>query len=354
MTILVSDPGAERRRYSEEIDAALQRVLASGTFVLGPEVDKFESDFADYIGTKYAVGVANGTDAISLGLRALGIGEGDEVITVSHTAGASVAGIVQSGATPVLVDVDPVTYTLDPNALSAALSPRSRGVMPVHLYGHASNLDLIGDFCRENSLALIEDVSQAHGGRWKGQRLGSFGHISVFSCYPTKNLGALGDAGVVTTSDSAVARRIRGLRQYGWESRNFSEYPGVKLLHLDAMNERRRVLASRYSQMLVGSSIDIPVTDLDCEHANHLYVVQTDRRSDFMKALEHRGIGTGIHYPFPVHRQPGFKENVRVAGDLLATEALSSRVVSLPLHSELEPQDHTIVIEAIEAWANPQ
>jgi len=347
--IPVTDPGAQYEVFRKEIEVAIRRVLDSGYYILGPEVEAFENEFAQYVGTQFAVGVANGTDALSLALRALDIGHGDEVITVSHTAVATVAAIEQAGARPVLVDIEPGFLTLDPTLLSEALTERTRAVVPVHLYGQAADIKPIQNFCNAHGLALVEDVSQAHGSRYDGRRLGSFGDISIFSCYPTKNLGALGDAGLVVTNDQTLADRVRRLRQYGWVDRNFSIEPGVnsrideiqaailrvKLLHLDANNERRREISNIYSKALRGLRIKVPQVREGSEHVFHLYVAQVNERDAFRERLATAGVQTAIHYPLPIHRQPAYLERVRTATSMSVTDHAASYLVSLPMFPEL-------------------
>jgi dTDP-4-amino-4,6-dideoxygalactose transaminase len=359
--IPLTDPHAQYVRLRREIDDAIRRVLDSGWLILGPEVDAFESEFAEFIGTRNAIGVANGTDGIALALRGLGIGAGDEVITVSHTAVATVAAIEQAGAVPVLVDVDMETLTLDSSQLDSVLTRRTRAVMPVHLYGRAANLDPIKNFCDQHGLALIEDVSQAHGARWSGRRLGAFGHVGVYSCYPTKNLGALGDAGVIVTSDSALAARLRRLRQYGWQERNTSLEPGintrldelqaailrVKLAHLDAGNDRRAEIAHVYSRDLAGLPVHLPAQATAGEHVYHLFVVQSDDRDALMARLADSGVQSGVHYPRPVHLQPAYAGRVRTAPCMTVTENAAARVLSLPIYPELTDARQRDVVSAL-------
>ena len=351
--IPVTDPGAQLAALRPEIDEAISRVLESGYYILGPEVEAFEREFAAYVGTTQAVGVANGTDALALGLRALGIGPGDEVITVAHTAVATVAAIEQAGATPVLVDVEPGFLTLDPELMVEVLSERTRAVVPVHLYGQAADLTRIQSFCQLSGLALVEDVSQAHGATWNGARLGSLGHIGVFSCYPTKNLGALGDAGIVVTNDSAVADRLRRLRQYGWQERNKSLEPGVnsrldeiqaailrvKLRHLDENNDRRRAIAGNYSMAFEGLQITTPSIRSDTTHVFHLYVAEVQHRDNFRQKLENMGIQTALHYPIPIHMQFAYRDRLRTSPGMTVTEQSSSRIVTLPLFPEMTEMD---------------
>ncbi len=358
--IPVADPRAQYQVFRQEIEVAIRRVLESGYYILGPEVEAFENEFAQYIGTQFAIGVANGTDALSLALRALDIGPGDEVITVSHTAVATVAAIEQAGATPVLIDVEPGCLTLDPALLGQALTDRTRAVVPVHLYGQAAAIHEIQDFCHRHNLALVEDVSQAHGARYRGGRLGSFGDISIFSCYPTKNLGALGDAGIVVTNDPALADRVRRLRQYGWVDRSFSIEPGVnsrideiqaailrvKLPYLDANNERRREIANSYSKAFRGLRIEVPQIREEAQHVFHLYVAQVDDRDAFRDRLATAGVQTGIHYPLPVHRQPAYLKRVRRASSMSITDRVAGRILSLPVFPELSTEDSDFVARA--------
>ncbi len=358
--IPVTDPGAQYQVFSQQIEVAIRRVLDSGYYILGPEVEAFENEFAEYIGTQFAIGVANGTDALSLALRALDIGPGDEVITVSHTAVATVAAIEQAGATPVLIDVEPGFLTLDPALLEQSLTDRTRAVVPVHLYGQAADITRIQDFCHTHGLALVEDVSQAHGARYDGGRLGSFGDISIFSCYPTKNLGALGDAGIVVTNDRALADRVRRLRQYGWVDRNFSIEPGVnsrldevqaailrvKLPYLDANNERRREIATSYSDAFRGLRIEVPQVRDKNEHVFHLYVAQVDDRDAFRDRLFTAGVQTAIHYPLPIHRQPAYLERLRIATSMSVTDRAAGRILSLPVFPELSTESSDFVARA--------
>jgi dTDP-4-amino-4,6-dideoxygalactose transaminase len=347
--ILCANPSAQYHSYQTEIEQAIRRVLEGGRYILGPELEALEQEFAAYVSSGYAIGVANGTDALELALRGLNVGSGDEVITVSHTAVATVAAIEAAGAIPVLVDVDPEFYTLDPGQLSSVLTSRTRAVIAVHLYGQPSDLDAIGRFCIENGLALIEDVSQAHGARWKGKRLGSIGQVSCFSCYPTKNLGAIGDAGLVTTNDETLAQKIMMLREYGWKKRYISELPGrnsrldelqaavlrIKLRHLDADNEKRRKIAGHYANLLTNKSIHTPKIREGVEHVFHLYVVRTQRRQEIIDQLKRNDIYPGVHYPEPVHLQPAYKGRVRTARSMKVTEKLSREVLSLPMYPEL-------------------
>lgn len=346
--ILCANPLAQFYSYQEEIENAVIRVLRSDRYILGNEVEAFEQEFAEFIGVPCTVGVGNGTDAIELALRAIEIKPGDEVITVSHTAVATVAAIEAAGAIPVFVDIDPNFYTMEPDQLGEVLTSRTRAVIAVHLYGQAAELDKISDFCEKNRLFLIEDVSQAHGAKWHDKRLGSIGHIGCFSCYPTKNLGAIGDAGILTTRDEDLARKIRMLREYGWQTRYISEIAGrnsrldelqaailrVKLRYLDDDNSKRETLAKKYNRLLDGV-VKTPQVRDRVKHVFHLYVVKSLNRGRLINYLKSRNIQVGIHYPVPIHLQPAYKGRVKTAKSMVVTETLATQLASLPIYPEL-------------------
>lgn len=343
-------PAAQYETHKNAIEAAIARVLDSGTYVLGPEVERFERAFADYCDLAHAIGTGSGTDALFLALRSLGIGLGDEVITVSHTALATVAAIIATGATPVLVDVDAVFYTMDPARIEEAVGPRTKAIVAVHLYGQSADLEPIGAIAKRHQLRLIEDCAQAAGARYRGRRVGSIGDLACFSFYPTKNLGAIGDGGMVTTRDAALASRVRRLHQYGWNEDRETDDVGVnsrldslqaailgaKLPHLEADNARRAAIAARYGEGLSALPLALPATAKGCTHVYYLYVVACDERNALMKHLGRHGIGYGIHYPVPVHLQKGYAERVRIPErGLIVTERLVQRIVSLPIYPEL-------------------
>jgi dTDP-4-amino-4,6-dideoxygalactose transaminase len=358
-------PIAQYRAHMNAIQDAITRVLESGSYILGPEVAEFEHAFAKFCNAGHAIGVASGTDALILALKALGIGSGDEVITVSHTAVATVAAIVATAATPVLVDVDDTHMTLDPTGMEAAITTRTKAVLPVHLYGQPADLDAIAAIAKRHSLHLIEDCAQAAGGLYHGRRLGSIGDLGCFSFYPTKNLGAIGDGGLVLTSDAKVAEHIRRVRQYGWDEARKTHEIGVnsrldplqaailraKLPHLNAENARRAALARRYEGGLAGLPVTVPKVRDGGVHAFHLYVLCCDNRDGLMKHLSDQNIGSSIHYPDPVHRQHAYAERVTLPkGGLPATERLCRRVVTLPMYPELSDTDADRVIAAVRSY----
>lgn len=359
--IPVANPLAQTRRFEAEISSAILRVLASGQYVLGPEVESFEAEFAEFTGTGYAIGVANATDALAIALRALDIGPGDEVITVSMTAVATVAAIRMVGATPVLVDVDPDFYTIAPSAISAAISPRTRAVIPVHLYGQPADMESIEEICSKHGIPLIEDASQAHGAIIFGKRVGSIGLIGVFSCYPTKNLGAIGDAGVITTNDPVLAQRLRRLRQYGWESRNWSIESGVnsrldeiqaailrvKIRSIVRDNAIRGQVAARYLHELSELRVLLPKVRPDAYHVWHLFVIRVSEREHVQTQLLKLGVSTSIHYPFPIHVQEAYRDHVVIPNSLKVTEDLSASVLSIPMFPELLQTEIDTVIAAL-------
>jgi dTDP-4-amino-4,6-dideoxygalactose transaminase len=359
--ISVASLGAQYQRYKPAIDAAIARVLVSGTYILGSEVEAFEQAFADYSGCKYAVGVGSGTDALFLSLKALGIGPACEVITVSHTAIATVAAILAAGAVPVLADIDPMFYTLDVAALEGAISAKTRAIVPVHIYGQPAQLDAIRHFANTRGLAIIEDCAQATGGLFAGKRVGSFGDVGCFSFYPTKNLGAIGDGGMVVTNSKDVADKLRELRQYGWDAERRPQCVGVnsrldslqaailaaKLPALDADNARRIELARRYHEGLRDLPIVLPQTRPNTRHVFHLYVIQCEQRDALRSHLAAAGIETTIHYPAPVHQQASYAKLTRVHGTLAQTDVLQTRIITLPLYPELGEQDVDHAIEAI-------
>jgi dTDP-4-amino-4,6-dideoxygalactose transaminase len=355
-------PLAQYRAHQAPIQSAIKRVLESGTYILGAEVESFESAFADFCGGGHATGVGNGTDALILALKAIGIGPGDEVITVSHTAVATVAAILAVGATPVLIDVEERTMTVDPAGIDGAITPRSKAMIAVHLYGQAADLDPIQDRTRRRGLALIEDCAQAIGGRYRGRRLGSIGDIGCFSFYPTKNLGAVGDGGIIFTSDTKLAARVRRLRQYGWDEARNTHEAGLnsrldplqaailhaKLPHLDAANARRAAIASRYKGGLSGLPIATPEERAGSQHVYHLYVVCCARRDDLMAQLSERGIGCAVHYPVPVHRQRGYAERAIIPEQgLPVTDYLCRQILTLPMYPELSDDDVDRVIASL-------
>ncbi len=351
-----ANPGAGYRALKTEIDAAVERALSSGWYILGNELKAFEAEFAAWLGLPFAVGCGNGTDAIALALRGLGVGAGDGVITVSHTAVATVAAIEMTGATPLLVDIDPVHYTMCPDALRRALEDRPAGVPPVkavivvHLYGQPADLDRIIPLCRTHNIALIEDCAQAHGARLHSQRVGTFGEAATFSFYPTKNLGALGDGGAVAMRDPVLAEKIAALRQYGWHKHYISDEVGVnsrldeiqaailraKLPHLDAQNARRGQIAAAFTAALRNGPLQTPALRDGADHVFHLYVTRTGKRDDWQPILRERGVGNGIHYPAPVHLQPAYVNRVAIGpGGCPETEKASREVLSLPMYPEL-------------------
>jgi len=364
MTIYCANPNAQFHSYRAEIEEAVLKVLRSNQYILGPEVENLEREFADFIEVNHAIGVANGTDALEIALRALNIGLGDEVITVSHTAVATVAAIEACGATAVLIDVDEMTFTLDPGQLQEVLSQRTKAVIAVHLYGHPADIENIQKFCLENDLKLIEDVSQAHGARWKKTRLGNFGDLAIYSCYPTKNLGAIGDGGLITTKSDELNKQIRMIRQYGWEKRYLSDLVGrnsrldeiqaailrIKLKSLDHDNSRRREIADFYSSELKDLPILLPLHRSDSEPVFHLYVVRVKNREKFMSYLSENGIECGIHYPLPIHKQTAYVSRIKTARSMRVTETLADEVVSLPMYPELSLDDRATVVQTIKNY----
>jgi dTDP-4-amino-4,6-dideoxygalactose transaminase len=347
--ILQADPKAQYLSHQGEIDEAIRRVLQGGRYILGAEVQSFEAEFAAYSGCRHGIGVGSGTEAISLALRAVGIGPGDEVITTAHTAVATVAAIEMCGATPVLVDIEPDYYTMDPAKAQAAVTSRTRAIIPVHLYGQPADLSRLGELAKTCGLALIEDCAQAHGAFWQGRRVGSWGQVACFSFYPTKNLGALGDGGMAVTDSPQIAERLRLLREYGWRQRYISEIPGgnsrldelqaaalrVKLRYLDADNQRRAALAARYAAKLAGASVCLPASRMGAQHVYNLYGIRSKRRDALQAFLKKNDVGTLIHYPMPIHLQPAYYGRLGREGSFPETERVSREILSLPMYPEM-------------------
>ena len=351
-------PGVQAIRA--ELDDAIKRVLDRGYFLMGPELPRFEQQFAAYHGQGFrTVGVGSGTDAIKIGLLALGIQPGDEVLVVANAGIPPVAAVVATGARAILCDVDPNTHALDPAEIDRRVTPRTRAVVVVHLYGHPAPMDAIVDRARGHGLKVLEDCAQAHGARAAGRLVGTFGDAAAFSFYPTKNLGALGDAGALLTADPLVAEQARLLRQYGWRERYVSELRSTvsrldelqaavlsaKLTHLDTWNARRRRLAERYRSNLP-SSVGLPPE----QGVFHLFVVRTAKRDALQAYLTERGIGSDVHYPLPVHLQAPFAQYGDGPGSLPATEQLAGEVLSLPIYPELSEDDVDYVCQTLRTY----
>ena len=369
LSIPQSNPLANYLAHRDEIDEAIHRTLESGWYILGDEVTSFENEFAVYLGARQAVGVSSGTAALYLALRVCDIGPGDTVLTVSHTAVATVAAIELAGATPLFIDIEPATFTMAVAGLEETIEtyPGSvKAILPVHLYGHPARMTDIMQIAARHGLRVIEDCAQAHGAEWQGQKVGTFGDVAAFSFYPTKNLGALGDGGAVVTNDEDLARRLRTLREYGWEQRYVSRVAGVnsrldelqaailrvKLRHLDEDNRRRATIASLYSSALNNhEAIIVPETDSQAKHVYHQYVVRARSRQSVQAFLRENGIGTGIHYPVPVHQQPAYAGRIRSAGSLHHTEAVADEILSLPMFPELPRNQVNGVIDKIKVWS---
>jgi dTDP-4-amino-4,6-dideoxygalactose transaminase len=362
--ILCSNPKAQYLAYKDEIDQAIQRVLDRGWYILGQEVRAFEEEFAAYLDMAHGIGVGSGTEAIHLALAACGIGPGDEVITVSHTAVATIAAIKQAGATPVLVDIEPTYYTLDPYLLEKAITPHTKAIIPVHLYGQAADLPAILAIARQHGVKVIEDCAQAHGARYQGRRLGSWGDLACFSFYPTKNLGALGDGGMVVTNAPELAEKVLLLREYGWAERYVSHLPGwnsrldevqaavlrVKLRYLDQDNDRRAGLAQQYSRELANCGLTLPRQRPEATHVYHLYAVLAQRRDELHAFLKSQDIGALIHYPVPVHLQPAYRELSDRGNMFPVTERVANQEISLPLYPELTQKEIHQVIGAVQTF----
>ena len=348
-----------------EIDAAVARVLSSGWYLLGEELTAFEAAFAAYIGVKHCVGVGNGLDALHLSLRALGVGPGDEVIVPSNTYVATWLAVTYAGATPVPVEPDPQTYNLDPARLAAALTGRTKAIIPVHLYGQPADMEPISAFAEQYGLRVLEDAAQAHGARYKGRRVGSLGDASAWSFYPGKNLGALGDGGAVTTNDDALAERLRVLRNYGSKVKYVHEVAGfnsrldelqaavlnVKLRHLDSWNARRKEVAATYLGALAEmAGLTLPFVPDWAEPVWHLFVVQTAEREALQQHLAGCGVSTLIHYPTPPHRQRAYADLGFSAGSFPVAESLHGRVLSLPLGPHQSAPQVRAVVESLERY----
>jgi dTDP-4-amino-4,6-dideoxygalactose transaminase len=362
MQIPQTDPKANYLAYKAEIDAAITRVLTGGRYILGPEVEAFEREFAAYLGVAHAVGVANGTDALTVALRACGIRPGDAVATVSHTAVATVAAIELIGAIPVLADIEAASFTIDCDSLEELLRVRGdiRAIIAVHLYGHPADMARIMNLARRHGAKVIEDCAQSHDASIEGRKTGSWGDAAAFSFYPTKNLGAIGDGGAVVANDPEVAGLARSLREYGWKDRYVSEAPGmnsrldelqaailrVKLKHLDTAGTRRREIAESYLSALVGTGLLLPRTRAGAVHAFHQFVVRSAARDELRTQLRERSIGTLVHYPVPVHLQPAYRGRIE-HGPMARTEEAAREVVSLPIYPELASDNVSAVAAAL-------
>ncbi len=366
--IPVANPKAQFEAHKKEIDLAIKKVLSSGWYILGQEVRSFEEEFADLLDASYCIGAASGTDALILALKAVGIQQGDEVITVSHSAVATVAAIELADAVPVFADIDPVTRCIDPAQIPLLVSEKTKAILPVHVYGQPAPMKDILDIARQNNLKIIEDCAQAHGAEIHGQKVGTFGDVGTFSFYPTKNLGALGDGGAVVTNSHEIAEHLKALREYGWKERYISDFPGmnsrldeiqaailrVKLSYLLKDNARRRKIAASYLSAIDGTHIIPPTQVKDTLNAMHLFVIECEKRESLQLFLKKAEIGTAIHYPMAIHRQPAYTGRVRGGDDLSQTEKLYDRILSLPMYPELRDSQVERVCSALRKWSSSQ
>jgi dTDP-4-amino-4,6-dideoxygalactose transaminase len=356
------DLKAQHQQMKPEIDAAVMRVIDSAQFVLGPEVAAFEERFAAYCNVNHCAALNSGTSALHLALLAAGIGPGDEVITVSMTFVATTAAILYCGAKPVFIDVDPATWTMAPNLIEAAITPRTKAILPVHLHGLTADMDPIMELARRHELVVIEDAAQAHGAEYKGRRAGSIGDIGCFSFYPGKNLGAYGEGGAAVSNNPELARQMALLRDWGQESKYNHVVPGynyrmdgiqgavlnVKMDYIEPWTEARRVVASQYDRLLADDRYGRPSPPPHSRHVYHVYAIELEQRDEVQKKLQAAGIGTGIHYPVPVHLQKAYANLGYRPGDLPVTEALADRFLSLPIYAELQIEQVAEVVLRLE------
>jgi len=352
-------------QYQDELEAKALEVLRSGWYVLGPEVEGFEREFADYTGSRHCVGLASGLDALWLAFRVLGIGSGDEVIVQANTYIASVMGITINGATPVFVEPD-AFYNMDASRLEALVTERTKAVLVVHLYGQAADMKEILEVCRRHNLRLVEDCAQSHGACFQGKMTGTFGDIGCFSFYPSKNLGAFGDGGAIVTDDEEIARNMRMYRNYGSEKRYYNKVVGansrldelqagllrVRLKHLPELTAERRRLAGRYSQELRNERLLLPQVKPGCDSVWHQYVIRAKEREKLIAYLEQRGIGTIIHYPIPPHLSEAYAYLGHGRGEYPITEEYADTVLSIPMYNGMTDEEQRIVIEALNAFRN--
>ena len=359
------DLKTQYRSIKDEIHRAIESVLESGQYVLGDEVVAFESEFARYCGADDGVAVNSGTSALHLALLAAGIGPGDEVITVPFTFVATVAAICYTGAHPVFVDIDPRTFTMDPRQIEAAVTPRTKAILPVHLYGQPADMDPILTVGRRHGLVVIEDAAQAHGAEYKGRRVGGIGDLGCFSFYPGKNLGAYGEGGIVVTNNGKYSEQVRVLRDWGQTRKYHHVRRGynyrmeglqgailrVKLRHLERWTEGRRRVATIYDALLADSPVEAPHAMADARHVYHIYAVRSGERDDLQRSLQAHGVQTGIHYPIPVHLQEGYRDLGYVAGQFPHTERAAREVLSLPMYPELSNVQIEEVVAAVRQGA---
>jgi dTDP-4-amino-4,6-dideoxygalactose transaminase len=355
------DLKAQYQSIKDEIDAAIARVIENTSFILGPEAEAFEQSFAEYVGARFCLGLNSGTAALHLALLAAEIGAGDEVIVPANSFFATAEAVSVTGATPIFVDADPVSYAIDATKIEEAITERTRAIIPVHLYGQSADLDPILEIARRRRLLVIEDAAQAHGAEYKGRRVGALGDIGCFSFYPGKNLGAYGEGGAVVTNDEHLAHRVRLLRDHGSAQKYRHEIVGynfrlegiqaavlnVKLRHLDRWNELRRAHAARYTELLQNTTLVLPTEMPYGRHVYHLYVVQTEERDDLQRVLSEAGIQSGIHYPIPIHLQPAYASLAHQAGDFPESERQAERVLSLPMFAELTNEQIQTVTDVV-------
>ncbi len=361
MHVPLLDLHTQYARHREEIDAAMRRVVEKSAFILGEEVAQFEEAFAAYCGARHAIGVGSGTAALFLALKALDIGPGDEVITTPFTFFATASTIAHTGATPVFADIDPRTYNVDPAAVARAVTPRTRAIVAVHLYGQPADMDALRKVAQAHNLWLIEDAAQAHGAAYKGQRAGTLGDIACFSFYPTKNLGGFGDGGAVVTNHDALAERVRLLRNHGQDRKYHYVMLGygerldalqaavlrAKLPHLDQWNKARREAARRYNALLADVDLVLPYEAPDTYHVYHCYTVRVPRRDEAVTYLREHGVGVAIHYPTPLHFQPAFAYLGLGEGAFPVAEQVSQEVLSLPLFPEITEEQQRYVADTL-------
>lgn len=355
------DLKAQYQSIKEEVDQAVLKTLENCSFVLGPDVAALEKDFADYCENEFAIGVNSGTSALHLGLLAAGIGPGDEVITVPHTFIASASAIHYTGAKVVFCDIDPVTFTMDPAALEAAITPRTKAIVPVHLYGQMADMDPIMEVARKHGLIVMEDAAQSHGAEYKGRRAGSIGDLAGFSFYPGKNMGAAGEAGMTVTGNAAIDEKVRMLRDWGAKQKYHHEIIGynmrmegiqgavlrVKMKYIETWTEQRREAAKRYRDLFAGTGVQIPAEAEDRRHVYHVYAIRTPDRQRWIEELTKAGVSTGIHYPFPLHELKAFEFLGYKHGQFPHAEKAAAEVLSLPMFPELTADQQEVVANAV-------